>query len=175
MPNIQTLKTDKKDSEKDKNKSKKKEIDKDKISYVANNQLIKRKNIKEIDKVNSEENKEKKNNNKLEEENRPFIEKERINENLLEDNKLKENEKQQNYENSKISVDFPKEKVFDFLKNRINLDSEKLLKLNEEEIDGQALILLRDEEFKDCFGFKSKEIRNISSILEKDILNYLII
>ena len=148
IPNIET---GKKNAEKTKNKSKEKEIKKDFI----NKQSIKKEKIKEVAKINKEQNKKKRNNNNLEEEKREIIEKEEKKEILYEENKFKAkitNEKLKNYENSKISVDFSKEKVIDFLKNRLNLDSKKLSKLNEEEIDGEALILLGDEEFKNL-GF----------------------
>ena len=67
-------------------------------------------------------------------------------------------------ENSKISVDWTKEDVYNFLKIKLNLEEKILDKMKNEEIDGDALILL----IKNYYKFSILKIS-----IRKKILEYL--
>ena len=72
-------------------------------------------------------------------------------------------------ENNKITVDWTKENVIEYLKVNFKIDSKILDKINEKEIDGEALILLRKKDFKKL-GFSNEDRKNILKYIEKNIL-----
>ena len=81
------------------------------------------------------------------------------------------NEENKNYnEESIITVNWSKEKLYDFLKTKLNIDSKSLSKISEKEIDGEALILLSKKDYKKELEIKNKEKDNILNYIEKDIL-----
>lgn len=60
----------------------------------------------------------------------------------------------------KITVDFTEEEISNYLRDKLNIQGNILTKLKEEKIDGEALILLRKNDFKKL-GIKIKD-KNIS-------------
>ena len=68
-----------------------------------------------------------------------------------------------------INIDFTDEDVFNYLKNNLNIRGDILIKLKEEKIDGEALILLRKNDYKNL-GIKLKDKNKILENTEKNIL-----
>ena len=52
-----------------------------------------------------------------------------------------------------INVDYTEEQVINYLKDKLKINEEMIEKIKEEKIDGEALILLRTNDFK-YLGFK---------------------
>ena len=69
-----------------------------------------------------------------------------------------------NIEASKISVNFTKEEVCNFLKIKLKLEQKVLDKMEENEIDGDALILLINNDYK---------FSDLKIVIRKKILKYL--
>ena len=68
-----------------------------------------------------------------------------------------------------LNIDSCKEEVANFIKNKFNINEKILSKINDEEIDGEALTLLRKDDYN-FLGIKVSERSKIISIIEKDIL-----
>ena len=68
-----------------------------------------------------------------------------------------------------ITVDSTIEQVNNYLKEKLNIDEEILKKIREEKIDGEALILLRKNDFKNL-GIQLKDRNRIMENIEKNIL-----
>jgi len=68
----------------------------------------------------------------------------------------------------KITVDFTEEEISNYLRDKLNIQENILTKLKEEKIDGEALILLRKNDFKKL-GIKIKDKNNILNSIEKGI------
>jgi len=88
--------------------------------------------------------------------------KEEINKPINANDAAKEFRNENNIEDSKISVNWTKENVYTFLKAKLNLEQNILDKMKNEEIDGDALILLIKNDYK----FPDLEVNNRKSILE---------
>ena len=67
-----------------------------------------------------------------------------------------------------INVDFNEEEVLNFLRDKLEISQDILSKFKEEKIDGEALILLRKNDYK-RLGIKMKDKNKILSKLEKNI------
>ena len=67
------------------------------------------------------------------------------------------------------NIDSSKEEVANFIKNKFNINEKILSKINDEEINGEALTLLRKDDYK-FLGIKVSDRNIIISIIEKDIL-----
>ena len=67
-----------------------------------------------------------------------------------------------------INIDFTEEDVYNFLKNNLNIKEDILLKFKQEKIDGEALILLRKNDYKNL-GIKLKDKNKILENTEKNI------
>ena len=68
-----------------------------------------------------------------------------------------------------LNIDSSKEEVANFIQNKFNINEKILSKINDEEIDGEALTLLRKDDYK-FLGIKVSDRNKIISIIEKDIL-----
>ena len=112
---------------------------------------------------------ENQNNNILEGENKK-LQTEEINEENIQNIKEEGNGSILKGNNDKITINSTKNNVISFLKNELNVNSEKLEKMNNEEIDGEVLILFRKKDFKEIIGFNNEERKNILKHLERDIL-----
>ncbi len=87
------------------------------------------------------------------------------------ENQIKKEVSKIKIENYKISVNFTKEDVYNFLKTKLELEQKILDKMKDEEIDGDALILLIKNEYK--FSDLKVKIRSqISGYLEEDIFKF---
>ena len=67
-----------------------------------------------------------------------------------------------------INVDFTEEEVISFLRDKSEISEDILSKFKEEKIDGEALILLRKNDFK-RLGIEMKDKYKILDIINKDI------
>lgn len=68
-----------------------------------------------------------------------------------------------------LNIDSSKEEVANLIQNKFNINEKILSKINDEEIDGEALTLLRKDDYK-FLGIKVSDRNKIISIIEKDIL-----
>ena len=67
-----------------------------------------------------------------------------------------------------INVDFTEEEISNYLRDKLNIQENILAKLKEEKIDGEALILLRRNHYKQL-GIKIKDKDKILNSLEREI------
>jgi len=72
-------------------------------------------------------------------------------------------------QNEKINVNWTKDKVINFLKTKFQINQEILSKIDNEEIDGQSFVLLRDEDFK-TLGITPLKKNKILPYVDNDIL-----
>ena len=67
-----------------------------------------------------------------------------------------------------INVDFTEEEISNYLRDKLNIQENILAKLKGEKIDGEALILLRRNHYKQL-GIKIKDKDKILNSLERGI------
>ena len=80
-------------------------------------------------------------------------------------------ESEENKENELITINWRKEKVSNFLKNKFNFDDRKAERFIRQCIDGEALILMiMNKHHEDMISSKKEDIIKISSNIEKNIL-----
>ena len=71
--------------------------------------------------------------------------------------------------NEIIDANWTKDKVINFLKTKLEISQEILAKINDEEIDGESFVLLRDDDYK-TLGIGAIKKNKILPHVDKDIL-----